>query len=127
MKIITNNPLVYQQFNEVYEIEYLENKTYLEVLNFTRDLIHENFILLTHPLSGSIKPDETPYKSILVKEGRDEFKSLMIIENSIIKASTMIKESKKKEYTEKLLKDFSVVDCDLIKSGLESYEMVLSN
>lgn len=31
-----------------------------------RDRIHEGHLLLSHPLSGSVKPNETPYKSVMI-------------------------------------------------------------
>ena len=54
--LITNNPMVnIKQFDAVEKI-FLENEGYLGVLHFVRDKIHQGHTLLTHPLSGSVKP-----------------------------------------------------------------------
>lgn len=120
MKVITNNKLVQERFNE-FEIEYYD-KSLLDILIICRDLLHQGYILLSHPLSGSIKPDETPYKSIMIEEGFDDFQSIMMIESAITKASVMLNESKKKVYTRKLYADFAVIDYELIHSAIDSFK-----
>ena len=82
--IITNNPLVPKKLGEEYTVTYKEI-SYEEVLREVRDRIHEGHQLLSHPLSGSVKPNETPYKSVMVskRKGEVEERSLSIIENAI--------------------------------------------
>lgn len=67
--IVTNNPLVVKNLENSREIIY-KDVSYEEILRETRDRIHEGHVLLTHPLSGSVKPNETPYKSILISRQR---------------------------------------------------------
>ena len=59
--IVTNNPLVLKEMEHRYSIIYKET-TFDGILEQIRDLIHKGYRLLTHPLSGSVKPGETPYK-----------------------------------------------------------------
>ena len=59
--VITNNPLVRSRLDDTHEVIYLE-LSYEELLKVVRDRIYEGHRLLTHPLSGSVKPKETPYK-----------------------------------------------------------------
>jgi hypothetical protein len=47
------------------EINFIETDM-TGVLVYVRDKIHKGHKLLTHPLSGSIKPNESPYKSVLI-------------------------------------------------------------
>ena len=79
--IITNNPLVPQMLDEEHEVDYSEI-SYEDVLGKVRDRIHEGHLLLSHPLSGSVKPNETPYKSVMIsrKAGKLDERSLSIIE-----------------------------------------------
>jgi hypothetical protein len=52
-------------------------------------MIHKGAKLITHPLMGSIKPNETPFRSIIVSEGEGtslDIESLVIIESSIASA-----------------------------------------
>ena len=64
--LITNNILVYKKYREIMDIIFKEDSSYLDILYYTRDLIHKGHELLTHPLSGSIKPNETPFKTIKI-------------------------------------------------------------
>lgn len=120
MKIITNNQRVIDAYSSKYDVEVIEGN-YLAVLEKVRDYIHNGYVLLSHPLSGSIKPGETPFKSIMISKGNDDFTSETMISDAYIMAKRMIDESKVKDYTEKLLNDFSVVDYDVISSAIESH------
>ncbi|NMR85303.1 GrdX protein, partial [Vibrio parahaemolyticus] len=113
--IITNNPKVFQKFNGKYEIEYLENESYLDVLLMVRDKLHKGHKLLSHPLSGSVKPNETPFKSILIsqKKGKIDFGSLSILENSIATYEKFIKIKRLPDWNQDVVVDFMVVDLSL--------------
>ncbi len=65
-----------------------ESFSYLDVLKYVRDRIHEGHKLLTHPLSGSVKPNETVYKTIMISDKQEvlDFDSLKLIEESIATA-----------------------------------------
>lgn len=120
--ILTNNSEVAKDFEKNNQMEYLEEKAYLDVLCLARDLIHKNYTLLTHPLSGSIKPNETPFKSLALSAEPKEFdmQSLEIIENAIATTEKLLKDSKVREWPERILGDFKLIDYNLIKSGIES-------
>lgn len=68
--IVTNNKLVFEKYKDLYHIVYDESFTYLDVLEYVRDKVHEGHLLTTHPLSGSIKPNETPYKTVMISKKR---------------------------------------------------------
>ena len=65
--IITNNTLVKEKLGENYHVEY-EDLSYEDTLRKVRDRVYLGHKLLTHPLSGSVKPNETPYKSVMKTE-----------------------------------------------------------
>lgn len=116
MKVITNNPIISENLN--FNVEYL-NTDYMGILKEARDLIHKGYQLLTHPLSGSIKPNETPYKSIALKEGINlDYDSLRIIENSLETVVKFKLNYKKVQCNEQILRDFQLIDLDLIKNAL---------
>lgn len=123
-RIITNNSLVNERFGTNMDIIFLENVGYLDTLYFVRDRIHEGYKLLTHPLSGSVKPNETPFKSIVISfnKGTVDFESLTIIEESISTAKKFIEGKKHPKWTEEILDDFRLIDFDLIQSGIESMD-----
>lgn len=122
--IITNNPLVYENYKDKMEIMYSETYTYFDVLSNARNKIHEGHRLLTHPLSGSVKPNETPYKSVAltIEKGSLDIESLMIMEESIETAKKFIFGKKTPRWTEKILEDFQLIDFYLIKGAIESMD-----
>ncbi|MCK4257899.1 MAG: GrdX family protein [Halanaerobiales bacterium] len=117
--IITNNPSVVEKYQNY---KMIEKKTFEEVLIQTRDLIHQGHKLITHPLYGSVKPNESPYRSIIVSLNPEKlcFKSLSLIENAIRKFEQFKNDAVVREWPEKVLQDFQVVDITLFTSGFES-------
>lgn len=121
MIIITNNSRVFNEYQDKNTLEYLKDKRYLDVLIFTRDKIHLGHRLFTHPLSSSLKPNETPFKSIIIskKVSNIDFTSLEIIEQSIEETKKFLQFKRLPTYEEKLLDDFRLIDLSVIKSSLK--------
>lgn len=117
--IVTNNPMVRERYSQQYDLKY-EETSFVGVLKQVRDLVHRGYRLLTHPLSGSIKPNETPYKSVLLEESTgkiDEF-SVRVIEEAVLTCDKF--SQKKYSYKKDVTRDFQFVDLTLFESGLES-------
>jgi len=114
--LVTNNPLVQAQYQSVYKVEFLDTDLY-GVLTKIRDLIHKGYCLLTHPLSGSLKPNESPYKSVLMSSAKGETdpQSIKIIEECIFAAQKF----PAKNIPEQNLHDLQVVDLSLIGTALK--------
>ena len=113
--IITNNPAVvnaHPKFAKYYD------EGVLEIFTIVRDLVHRGAKVLSHPLSGSIKPWETPYKSVMVSrpDGNLDFESLKYIENAI--GIMKNRSACSNVYSEEVLEDFSVIDLVLINSAI---------
>ncbi|MFZ5354720.1 MAG: GrdX family protein [Bacillota bacterium] len=118
--VITNNKSVLEKYNENISIEYVET-TYLGILLRVRDKVHAGYELVTHPLMGSVKPNETPYRSIIIKAGTQvDRQSIEIIESSIISCERFLKDKPLPEWNEKVLEDFRFVDIRLFESALSS-------
>lgn len=117
--IVTNNPMVYEKYGSTHNMIYKEI-SYEDLLREVRDRIQEGHQMLTHPLSGSVKPNETPYKSILIAEekGEVDITSVKLIENAIMSCGKF--EFKSDRYKPEVYEDFQVVDCTLIESGMAS-------
>ncbi|MDO5018009.1 MAG: GrdX family protein [Lagierella massiliensis] len=119
MLIITNNPKFIGLKRQDCEIRYLE-EDYLSVLKAARDLVHTGYEVLTHPLYGSVKPYETVYRTIVLKEGdKTDFNSVQLLENAIETAEKFYKMNKHFKWTADILDDFQVIDKDLIDNALE--------
>ena len=132
--ILTNNPMAVDIFASSHEVRFVQGSL-MDVLVQARDQIHNGAVLLTHPLYGSVKPNETPYRSLLLGRKRvpagnseedkeningcmPDTESVRLIGNAI---STARKFIDKKEITDpRLLDDFRVVDLSLLESAVES-------
>ncbi len=123
--LITNNSLVAQNINKLAqnnaELIYNEQYSFLDVLEQARNYIHKGHILLTHPLSGSVKPYETPFKSVIISLYSDELdmNSLDIIENTIETAKKFLKDYQKRECSNQIYDDFRLIDYSLVKGAIE--------
>ncbi|HHV37924.1 MAG TPA: GrdX protein [Tepidimicrobium sp.] len=119
--LITNNRYAYDEHKDTLEAKLYEDFTYLDILFLVRDRIHEGYRLITHPLSGSVKPNETPYKSIIIgdKGSTLDLDSLRMIEESIATAEKFMKNAPTPNWTERVLDDFRVIDLSLITGAIE--------
>ena len=117
-RIVTNNPLVRDILGQWYEIDY-SDITYREILVKVRDLIYAGHTLFTHPLSGSVKPNETPYKSILVSKvpGAYDMDGTELMSNAIIAFDKFKKLDH--QYADYHLRDFQLIDYSLLCSALD--------
>lgn len=119
MILITNNPLVHKKYSDEYTIEFYD-VDYIKILEIVRNKIHQGHKLLTHPLSSSLKPNETPYKTVIISKNSSNLDtdSVIIIESSIQTACKFMKDKKTPNWSDKALTDFQVVDFSLIQNAL---------
>ncbi|WP_416389673.1 GrdX family protein [Paraclostridium sordellii] len=117
---MTNNELVYTEYKDTLETLYLKNYNYIDVLKVTRDKIHRGHKLYTHPLAGSIKANDTPYKSILISkyESYLDETSLSIIENSIQVYTDLLRDNTTPLWTKEVLDQFMIIDLSIIKNSI---------
>ena len=115
--LVTNNPLAEAQYRDRFRIEYIETSL-IDVLIRVRNHAHVGHRLLTHPLTGGLKPNDTPYKSILVSGTRGEIdeQSIRIIEDAVLIA----KGFPLRQIPERYLQDLQTVDLSLIRSALDT-------
>jgi len=114
--LITNNPLAVSRYRHDISVDYAEEPL-LSLLIRVRDLVHSGCRLLTHPLSGSVKPNESPYKSVLISEegGGTDPQSVNIIEECI----TAVRKFPAIAVPELCLPDLQEVDLSLVKAALD--------
>ena len=81
--LITNNDRVYEKYKDELKVILLD--TYEEVLIKVRDMVYDKHILLTHPQASSLKPNQTPYRSVAVyPRGKDDnMKDIFLIEKCL--------------------------------------------
>ena len=113
--IVTNNPNVAAKFPG--QSQYVEGSV-ADVFTTVRDAIHKGAQVISHPLSGSIKPNESPYKSVVIAatHGPLHYKSLQIIEDAISTLKRL--PAKNRNYDESALEDFRIIDLSLVDSAM---------
>ena len=117
--LISNNPKVAQTL-AAFPQEGCDS--YQQVLSRVRDHIHSGARLLTHPLAGSVKPGESPYRSVAVskEQGKLDMRSLEVIESAIERFNIMTARREARLYPQQTLEDFQLIDFNLLLTGLES-------
>ncbi|WP_346664090.1 GrdX family protein [uncultured Merdimonas sp.] len=120
--VLTNNPLVFEKLNSTHELIYKE-VSYEEILKEARDMIHRGHQLLTHPLSGSVKPNETPYKSMLLSKskGRMDQASVRLIEYALDACKKF--HFRGDQFQSDVYEDFQMIDWTLLESGMTSADV----
>ncbi len=120
--IITNNSKVFEKYKNEFKVIFLDKASYIDVLYHTRDKVQRGFKLLTHPMAGSLKPNQTPYKSVIIAQdnGTTDFESVVLIENSIEAAHKFIKFKSTPAWNERILNDFRTVDLSLIENVVKT-------
>ncbi len=115
--VVTNNPLVASQLSATHAVELVEG-SYADVLRDVRDRVHRGAVLLSHPLYGSVKPDRTPYRSVLVREreGQVDASSLHLIEAALGACGSFA--CAPRQFDQSVLHDFQTVDYALLGSAL---------
>lgn len=116
-EIITNNPLVKREFENVYFVEGDFQAVMIEV----RDRVHQGFELVSHPLSASVRMAFSPFRSIIVGEKNNNINPMHveIIENSIINLKNLLE---RRGVDQSNAKDYALIDTELLKSTLRSFK-----
>ncbi len=116
--ILTNNPLVFACLSGSYCLDYRPEAGHREILVAARDMVYMGHRLYNHPLSGSVKPNETPYRSLVLSRepcGFDGYQA------EIIANAVMVFDGfgpLKGSLPQTLLQDFQRMDYALLCSGI---------
>ena len=117
--ILTNNPLLASCMEGEFAIAYYKEAGYRDILRMARDKVYVGHTLYTHPLAGSVKPNETPYKSIVISALPRGFRAQ---DAEIISAAIDVCDHfvpGKRELNEKILKDFQLIDYSLLADAID--------
>lgn len=124
--VVTNNPYVKREYegkDANLKIEFVESENCLKVLETVRNHMHQGMRLETHPMAGSVKPNQNPYKSIIISDDKNDYEEenqrLIVIENAIMVCREFLEKKALPKWDEKLLEDFQYVDNSLITSGIQ--------
>lgn len=113
--LVTNNDRVYEKYKDTMKVLYIQS--YEEVLVKVRDLVYDRHVLLTHPQASSLKPNQTPYRSVIVypKRKEDNTEDILLIEKCLETYYQWQKiASTPKKYEERVAEDFKTIDLSVI-------------
>ena len=120
--IVTNNEKCRDKYQKRIKVDFMENGTYIDVLMRVGNYIHKGYRLETHPMAGSLKPNQIPYKTIIISDSeveKEEFYQFeMVMENSIESCVKFMKDRSTPSWPENILEDFRDVDLSLIEGAV---------
>ena len=113
--IITNNPVAAPLYGDI--IKFYDTDV-AGIFQTVRDEVHLGAVLISHPLAGSLKPNENPYKSVILstRRGPHDADSLRLIEDAVAVLRKL--PVKYREFPPQVLDDFIAIDLDLLASGM---------
>lgn len=124
--VITNNPLVNSSFASSHihshDVLWVDGVTE-DVLAIVRNYCHNHHRLVTHPLTGSIKPNQTPFKTVVIEPLEStiiDHQSVIMAETSLSKTYDLLKANPRPRFNSSVLHDFAVIDMSFFTSYLES-------
>ena len=122
-RIVTHNRLCRDKYGSQVEMDYLENGSYLDVLLKVKDYIQKGWCLETHPMTGSLKPNQTPYKSVMISnrpvDREDFYNQEITMENSVSICQKFQAIRQTPDWPEHLREDYREVDLSLIEGALQ--------
>lgn len=121
MQIISNNPMVKEQITQQ-PVIFIDGSYGDVLIEAKRLIVDDHHVLLSHPLSGSIKPNETFYKSILItttQQSQIDMESLDLIDQALNTYEKFNRNFKTPNWPERVLEDFATIDLDLLESTLQ--------
>ena len=123
--LVTNNPKALEVYknSDTVGVEFLENGTYLDVLEKVRDRVYAGWHLLSHPQASNLKPNQSPYKTVLISdriEANEFERDVEYIEMALHNYSKLTRGMIPPAWREKVLPDFMTIDLDVVESALNS-------
>ena len=105
------------------QVEFHETDV-LSLFRLIQPEIDKGYALLSHPLTGSIRPDITPYKTVLLsaQKAKADQQSLQLIDRAIRYAEDLYSLREKPLYLmwdDQAKKDFQYVDLSIIRQAME--------
>ena len=118
--ILTNNPLVpaCMEGRGLYTVRFQPERSFREILVEARDLVYAGHVLYTHPLAGSVKPNETPYKSLIVSREAHGFDAQ---HGEMIASAIAVLDKFKplgRTFPPSVLEDFQLIDYTLLAGAI---------
>ncbi len=117
--LVTNNPR-YKDRSDL-PVDYRDGAAGVEVVTIGRDMIHQGWELQNHPLYGNFRPNQQPYRTLLLKKDEsaafDEY-GLHLIEEAMAVYTSCTRPLTPALTPERMRRDCSEIDFELMKETL---------
>ena len=130
--LVTNNSY-FQKLVDLPRLQFIRG-TSLDVLINVRDAVHLGSDLLTHPLYGNLRPDQQPFRSVLLRNPAQKERnfssvayldSISMIEEALLLYRGYGSRLKTPDYLpEATREDYAFVDSELMRESLTLYGML---
>lgn len=121
--LVTNNRLCFEKYRDRVRVDYLEDGSYLDVLVRARDYVQKGSRIETHPMAGSIKPNQTPFRSVLLSDrkmdGDEVIENELMIEDAVLMTKKFLSDRPVRKWDESIVNDFRQVDLKLISGAID--------
>lgn len=121
--LVTNNRLCFEKYRDRVRVDYLEDGSYLDVLVRARDYVQKGSRIETHPMAGSIKPNQTPFRSVLLSDrkmdGDEVIENELMIEDAVLMTKEFLSDRPVRKWDESIVNDFRQVDLELISGAID--------
>lgn len=118
--LITNNDRVYEKYKN--KLSCILELYYEDVLIRVRDYVYNKHKLLTHPQASSLKPNQTPYRSILIypSNNNENIDDVLLIEKCIeVYLSWQDIAKTPNDYETKVREDFKTIDLSVVDNIID--------
>ena len=120
--LVTNNSSCLDRFRDHMNVVYDSTWTCLEVLRQARSMVEQGLVLITHPMAGSLKPNQTPYRSVVLANrtpgDKDPMEDLLLLERGIDRCETCLRDRPLPQYSQQVCKDFRTLDLSFIEAAM---------
>ena len=111
MEILSNNPMVWDRFQECTRVE----GSARDVLVAARNRVHGGYSLVAHPIAGNARLCRNPYRSVVIGERAPEpsVADIACVEDALERVR-----SSESDETARSSADYALIDLDLLTSSL---------
>ena len=123
--IVTNNEQIRDAYRDhpLLAVEYLEGKSFLDVLVCVRDYVHQGWKLLTHPQASNLKPMQSTVKSVLITSAggvQPRENDIEMIEGAIAGYQKFSRGKALPAWPDAVRRDFCTIDRSVLESAINS-------
>ncbi|MDL2254353.1 GrdX family protein [Ruminococcaceae bacterium OttesenSCG-928-I18] len=119
MVLITNNPVCSAKLENDCVCIFDEAWNYGQVLQAALRKVEEGYFLVSHPMAGSLKPNQTPYLSVLLATSciysENDFDGAAVLEKAYAVYEKFQRQRPTPKWGPNIKKDFGTIDLSIMQ------------